>query len=66
LVVIDGEEDGVTGMVVDKDDNLILADQSLLRMYSKDEPLLVKKSSCCKYFSIKETDFFNSESSLSI
>jgi hypothetical protein len=27
---------------------------------------LVKKSSCCKYFSIKETDFFNSESSLSI
>ena len=26
----------VTGMVVDKDDNLILADQSFLRMYSKD------------------------------
>ena len=28
--------DCVTGMVVDKDDNLILADKSVLRMYSKD------------------------------
>jgi hypothetical protein len=28
--------DYVTGMVVDKDDNLILADQTFLRMYSKD------------------------------
>jgi hypothetical protein len=26
----------ILGMVVDKDDNLILADQSFLRMYSKD------------------------------
>jgi sugar lactone lactonase YvrE len=33
---IEGTFDGVTGMVVDKDDNLILADGSFLRMYSKD------------------------------
>ena len=33
---IEGTFDCVTGMVVDKDDNLILADQSFLRMYSKD------------------------------
>jgi hypothetical protein len=51
LVVIGGEEetqsfklsyrieatfDCVTGMVVDNDDNLILADEYFLRMYSKD------------------------------
>jgi hypothetical protein len=30
------------------------------------EPFLVKKSSCCRCFSIKETDFSNSDSSLSI
>jgi DNA-binding beta-propeller fold protein YncE len=33
---IDRTFDCVTGMVVDKDDNLILADGSFLRMYSKD------------------------------
>jgi hypothetical protein len=33
---IEGTFDCVTGMVVDNDDNLILADQSFLRMYSKD------------------------------
>jgi hypothetical protein len=33
---IDRTFDCVTGMVVDKDDNLILADRSFLRMYSKD------------------------------
>ena len=33
---IDRTFDGVSGMVVDKDDNLILADTSVLRMYSKD------------------------------
>jgi hypothetical protein len=33
---IDRTFDLVTGMVVDKDDNLILADQSFLRMYSMD------------------------------
>ena len=33
---IDRTFDEVTGMVVDKDDNLILADGSFLRMYSKD------------------------------
>jgi hypothetical protein len=33
---IEGTFHCVTGMVVDKDDNLILADQSFLRMYSKD------------------------------
>ena len=33
---IDRSFGGVTGMVVDKDDNLILADDSFLRMYSKD------------------------------
>ena len=33
---IDRTFDKVTGMVVDKDDNLILADKSFLRMYSKD------------------------------
>jgi len=33
---IDRTFEYVSGMVVDKDDNLILADQSFLRMYSKD------------------------------
>jgi sugar lactone lactonase YvrE len=33
---IDRTFDKVSGMVVDKDDNLILADKSLLRMYNKD------------------------------
>ena len=33
---IDRSFDNVTGMVVDKDNNLILADKSFLRMYSKD------------------------------
>jgi hypothetical protein len=33
---IDRTFDCVIGMVVDKDDNLILADKSFLRMYSKD------------------------------
>jgi len=33
---IDRTFDRVTGMIVDKDDNLILADQSFLRMYSQD------------------------------
>ena len=33
---IDRTFDCVTGIVVDKDDNLILADKSFLRMYSKD------------------------------
>ena len=32
---IDRQFDCITGMVVDKDDNLILADQSFLRMYSQ-------------------------------
>jgi hypothetical protein len=34
--IIDRTFKNVSGMVVDKDDNLILADQSFLRMYSKD------------------------------
>ena len=34
--IIDRTIDYVSGMVVDKDDNLILADRSYLRMYSKD------------------------------
>jgi len=34
--IIDRTFDDVNGMVVDKDDNLILADRSFLRMYSKD------------------------------
>jgi hypothetical protein len=33
---IDRTFDAVTGMVVDKDDNLILADESFLRMYNQD------------------------------
>ena len=33
---IDRTFDEVSGMVIDKDDNLILADKSFLRMYSKD------------------------------
>jgi hypothetical protein len=34
--ILEATFDCVTGMVVDNDDNLILADEYFLRMYSKD------------------------------